>query len=46
MELFTNIKKGIVGFSNKERTVFSNLSAGNYTLIVETIEQPIKIRLK
>lgn len=46
MKLFISMKEEIVGLSNKERTVFSNLAAGNYTLFVETIEQPINIRLK
>lgn len=46
MELYKNKRERILGVSNKERTVFSNLNAGIYTLIVETIKQPIKIRLK
>jgi hypothetical protein len=46
MELLTNTGKIIDGLSNKEKTVFANLKAGNYILINETIKQPIKIRLK
>lgn len=46
MELYSNSKKAIAGISNKEKTVFANLKPGKYTLQVETIKQPIKIRLK
>lgn len=46
MQLFTNSKEEIAGISNKEKTVFANLKAGNYTLLTAQIEQPVKIRLK
>jgi len=46
MELYSNSKEVIVGISNKEKTVFANLRPGKYTLHVEKIKQPIKIRLK
>ncbi len=45
-QLFNNTKEELIGISNKEKTVFSNLKPGIYTMLVETIEQPIKIRLK
>lgn len=46
MKLFTNHKEEIIGTSNKEKTVFANLKAGNYSIVTEQIEEPIKIRLK
>lgn len=46
MQLLKNSIAEFTGWANKERTVFSDLTVGNYTLLVETIEQPIKIRLK
>jgi hypothetical protein len=46
MELYNNKWERIFAVSNKERTVFSKLKAGNYSLILETIKQPIKLRLK
>ncbi|MBW7839899.1 MAG: hypothetical protein H3C36_09755 [Chitinophagaceae bacterium] len=46
MQLFKSTIQEFVGLSNNERTVFSDLQAGNYSLLVETIKQPIKIRLK
>jgi hypothetical protein len=36
----------IVGTSNSEKTVYSNLKKGLYALTVEPIKEPIKIRLK
>lgn len=46
MKLFTNHKEEIIGTSNKEKTVFANLNAGNYSIVTEQIGEPIKIRLK
>jgi hypothetical protein len=46
MQLFKSTEQEFVGLSNNERTVFPDLQAGNYSLLVETIKQPIKIRLK
>ena len=46
MKLFTNQKAEITGTSNKEKSVFANLKAGNYILISEQVKEPIKIRLK
>jgi hypothetical protein len=46
MQLFKSKEQEFAGLSNNERTVFSDLQAGNYSLLVETIKQPIKIRLK
>jgi hypothetical protein len=46
MQLFKSTEEEHTGLSNNERTVFFELQAGNYSLLVETIKQPIKIRLK
>ncbi|MCF8342355.1 MAG: hypothetical protein K9I82_15375 [Chitinophagaceae bacterium] len=46
MQLFKDSKEEFAGLVNQDRTVFSNLSDGNYTLLIETVEHSIKIRLK
>lgn len=47
MELRKKTNDEVVsGISNKDKTVFANLKSGIYTLMVESINKPIKIRLK
>lgn len=46
MKLFQNLNVEISGTSYKEKSVFTNLKPGKFNLQVETIKQPIKIRLK
>lgn len=44
--LMSSEKKEIEGISNLEKTVFSNLKKGLYTLKSEQIHEPIKLRFK
>jgi hypothetical protein len=46
IKLFLNDNIEINGVSNSEKTVFSNLKNGLYTLTTEQIKESIKIRLK
>jgi len=46
VKLLTNRNEEINCTSNKDKSVFANLKAGNYTLIFEQVKEPIKIRLK
>lgn len=46
IELFDSNNKKISPFSNKEKSVFSTLKKGLYTLNYKNIQEPIKIRLK
>lgn len=46
VRLFSNDKLELKGSSNSEKTVFSNLKNGLYTLTSEQIKESIKIRLK
>lgn len=46
MKLLKSTNEEIAGLSNNHKTVFSNLKAGNYILLIQTFEEPIKIRLK
>jgi len=46
LKLVTNLNEEITGISNNEKTVFTKLQAGIYTLISEQVKESIKIRLK
>jgi hypothetical protein len=46
MQLFNSTREEFIGLTNSDRTAFSDLSQGRYTLHIETIKHSIKIILK